>query len=364
MERPTFKPVGTPVEELDTPALVVDLDALEDNLQTARSFFSEAKIGLRPRLDAHLCREIAHVQMGDWERGFAVSTIAQAEAFAAFTEIEDILILNVAVTRAAIARVAALNQRVPAIIGVNSPKGVARLAEAAEAHRVAIPAAIPISARVNSIGAPPAAAADLAKLIERSRHLHFSGLFAAPTLNLGEDDDVSARLAALLEAQDIFSSRADLPESSIIAAGGSAHYRELARTPWLTEAIIGSYALGDRRLIERWPQIRPAARILATVMSEQEPGLVWLDAGQKATSIDTGLPMVDSVPGASISRMSAEHGGMVLEDGASWDVRLGSKVWLVPHDIANTVNVYDYIHAARNGKLEAVWEVAARGRYD
>ena len=100
------------------------------------------------------------------------------------------------------------------------------------------------------------------------------------------------------------------------------------------------------------------------MMTHQDEGLVWLDAGQKATSIDTGLPLVDGIPGASVSRMSAEHGGMVLEDGASWDIDLGSKVWLIPHNIANTVNVYDYIHAVRNGKLEAVWQVAARGRYD
>ena len=95
-------------------------------------------------------------------------------------------------------------------------------------------------------------------------------------------------------------------------------------------------------------------------MSHQDSGLVWLDAGQKATGIDTGMPEVVGVPGSSVPRMSAEHGGMVLEDGETWDIDLGTKVWLVPHNIANTANVYDLIHAVRDGRLEAVWEVAPR----
>ena len=109
----------------------------------------------------------------------------------------------------------------------------------------------------------------------------------------------------------------------------------------ITEIIAGSYALMDAANLGPMPELRPAARILTTVMTHQDEGLVWLDAGQKATSIDTGLPLVDGIPGATVSRMSAEHGGMVLEEGASWDIDLGSKVWLIPHNIANTVNVYD-----------------------
>ena len=99
-------------------------------------------------------------------------------------------------------------------------------------------------------------------------------------------------------------------------------------------------------------------------MSSKDDGLVWVDAGQKATSIDTGLPAVDNVDGAVVPRMSAEHGALVDDEGLGWDLDLGSKVWLVPDNIANTANVYDYIHATRNGSLEAVWEVSARGRYN
>ena len=99
------------------------------------------------------------------------------------------------------------------------------------------------------------------------------------------------------------------------------------------------------------------------MVSSKDEGLVWVDAGQKATSIDTGLPAVEGVEGASVPRMSAEHGALVNQSGVDWDIDIGSKVWLVPDNIANTSNVYDYIQATRDGRLEAVWEVSARGRY-
>ena len=101
----------------------------------------------------------------------------------------------------------------------------------------------------------------------------------------------------------------------MVASGGSANYDSAATTGGVTEVIAGSYALAGRALCDARPELRPAARILATVMSSQDEGLVWLDAGQKATSIDTGLPSVEGVPGASVPRMSAEHGGMILGRG-------------------------------------------------
>ena len=149
----------------------------------------------------------------------------------------------------------------------------------------------------------------------------------------------------------------------MVAADGSLDYDELAAAG-VTDVLAGPYALNEGALAGQRPELKVAARLLATVITEQDEGLLWLDAGQKATSIDTGLPTVDGIEGAEVSRMSAEHGALVLEPGGSWDVGLGAKVWLIPHNIGNTVNVYDFIHATRGGLLEAVWEVAARGRYN
>ena len=364
MERPVFKPIGTPSEELDTPALVVDLGAVESNIATVHQRVQDAGSRLRPRLDAHLCPAIGHMQVrAEGTSGVAVSTVGQAEVFSQHG-FHDILIVNVAVTPSKIARVASLAKRVTLIVGTDSAQNIDDLAESAVSVDARLGVAVAIRGNGDSIGASPDDAPDLANRIEdKSPNLWFAGLFEAPSGKLAPDSAVTTddRLDALSEAEFKCTSQCIPPP--MVAAGGSADYAEVAARDDVTEILAGSYALMEGALSAARPELTPAAKILATVMSHQDHGLVWLDAGQKATSIDTGMPEVVGVPGASVHRMSAEHGGMVLEDGETWDIDLGTKVWLVPHSIANAANVYDFIHAVRDGRLEAVWEVAARGRY-
>lgn len=347
MERPILKPIGTPAEQLDTPALVLDLDILESNIANFHARFQNSGSKLRPHIQPHLSPAIAHTQLNapGTVGGIAVSTLGQAETFAQHG-FRDILITNLAVTPPKIARVAALAKRTDLKISADNPRNIADLSAAATSAASQIAVLVVIRDEGEFIGVQPNDAPALAALIENSPGLTLAGLISSNAESLTQAasncSDASIRLPIVALTD---SDREDIPDG-------------------LTEIISGSYALMDAASLPANPDLRPAARILTTVMTHQDEGLVWLDAGQKATSIDTGLPLVDGLPGASVSRMSAEHGGMILEPGASWDIDLGSKVWLIPHNIANTVNVYDYIHATRNNKLEVVWQVAARGRYD
>lgn len=371
MERPVFKPIGTPVEDLDTPALVVDADALEANIASFRD-----GIDVRPSLDAHLSAEIATMQIAYGVTRFAASTIAQAEAFALHVDYNHyILIQNVIATPEDAARAARLSRQRPIDVGADTSAAVDLLAAASESepYGFVLGVAIPIrAADSRSIGVAPEDAPAIARRVSDSPALRFAGVFSAPPLMLGNPyKDEKAALAALSEAAyrcaayiDWKEARARFRTLQFIAARGSALYGDPALgDSAATDLIAGSYALGDRRLIEKRRAIRPAAHILATVMSEQDPGMVWLDAGQKAVSIDTGLPLVDGIPHAAITRMSAEHGCMELSEGARWNVRLGDKIRLIPHDIANAVNVYDYIHVIQDGKLADIWRTVGRGGY-
>ena len=348
MERPILKPIGASAEELDTPALVVDLDILESNIASYHSQFGDCGPKLRPHVQSHLCAAIAHMQIraGGTVGGVAVSTLGQAETFAQRGFL-DILMTNLAVTGPKIARAAALARSADLKIGADNPRNIADLGSAAVSAGSEIGVLVVVRNETEFIGVAPGYAPNLADLIKDTPGLRFAGL-------------VSSDAGALMSAAANCSGDSDHPITVALLEGQDPP----DPASGVTEVIADSYALMDGASRSAMPGLRPAARLLATVMTHQEEGLVWLDAGQKATSIDTGLPVVDGIPGASVSRMSAEHGGMVLEEGASWDIDLGSKVWLVPHNIANTVNVYDYIHAVRGGKLEAVWEVDARGRYD
>jgi D-serine deaminase-like pyridoxal phosphate-dependent protein len=350
MERPTFKPIGAPSESLDTPALVVDLDALESNLEAVHSAIQASGARVRPRLDAHLCPAIGHIQIGaGGTSGVSVSTLGQAEVFSQHG-FNDILVTNLVVTRSKIARTAALARRVKLVVLADSSSNVDGLSSAAQSSGSTIGVAAAIRTDTAAIGVTPRDAPALAERICAAPSLHFSGLVS------------SVGAAPLLEAASYCD--ASGVDVLMIAAAGSAEYDTIAASDGVTDVIAGSYALNDNALAQLRPELHMAARILATVISSKDDGLVWVDAGQKATSIDTGLPAVDGVSGVVVPRMSAEHGALVDEAGAGWDLDVGSKVWLVPDNIANTANVYDYIHATRDGRLEAVWEVSARGRYN
>jgi hypothetical protein len=99
------------------------------------------------------------------------------------------------------------------------------------------------------------------------------------------------------------------------------------------------------------------------VTSRPEAGTAIVDVGQKAIGSDAGLPVAEEIPGASVVSLSAEHGRLRLPEDADARITLGDKLWLTPWDMGTCVNLYDYIHAVRDGKLEVVWDVAARGRY-
>ena len=351
MERPIMKPIGTPAEELDTPSLVVELSALESNINHFHNRFLDSQgPKLRPHLQSHLSPAIAHMQIRapGTVGGAAVSTLGQAEIFAQHG-IDDILITNLAVTASKISRAAALAKRIGLTIGADSQRNIADLGNAATSAGAEIAVLIVVRGETDFLGVSPGDAPSLAATVSDTPGLNFAGL-------------MSSSSASLLDALSNCAEEGIETPSVVLISD------EIKNTPaslaGITELVSGSYALMDAASLDANPDLRPAARLLTTVMTHQDEGLVWLDAGQKATSIDTGLPLVDGISGATVSRMSAEHGGMVLEPGASWDIDLGSKVWLIPHNIANTVNVYDFIHATRDGKLEAVWDVAARGRYD
>ena len=351
MERPIMKPIGAPAEELDTPSLVVELSALESNINHFHSRFLDSQgPKLRPHLQSHLSPAIAQMQLRapGTVGGAAVSTLGQAEIFAQ-RGIDDILVTNLAVTASKISRAAALAKRIALTVGANSRRNISDLGAAATSAGSEIAVLVLVRGETGFLGVAPADAAALAGTVADTPGLKLAGLMSSSSGSLL--DALSNCVDEGIEAPSVALTLDDVRNTPASPSG-------------ITEMITGSYALMDAANLGPMPQLRPAARILTTVMTHQDAGLVWLDAGQKAISIDTGLPLVDGIPGATVSRMSAEHGGMVLEEGASWDIDLGSKVWLIPHNIANTVNVYDYIHATRDGKLEAVWEVAARGRYD
>lgn len=348
MQRSIFKPVGAPVEELDTPALVIDLEALDRNIEAMHSPFRDGPVKLLPGVESHRCPAIAHMQLaaGGTVGGVGASTVGQAEVFAA-SGITDLLVASMVVTPQKIERLCALARRASVSVAADNADNVRALSEAATGAGVTLNVLVNVDPGPGWYGVQPGqGAVDLASRIAQASGLRLAGLIAL------EAEDNLAGARRLLEARGELE-RSGLEVETVSAAGAQA--REV---DGVTEVRASAYALGDLRHRDRF---EPAARVLGSVTSLPEPGVIITDTGRKAIGTDTGEPSVDNVPGANLRSLSAEHG--IIDVDGPVETVLGAPVWYTPWDIGACVNLYDYIYAVRNDRLEAVLEVQARGRY-
>lgn len=364
MERPIFKPIGTPSIQLDTPVLVVDLDVLDRNIATVHSFFAGRDASLRPHIEAHRCPAIAHRQLAaeGTVGGITVNTIGQAEHFAG-AGFSDIFIASQVVTRGKIQRLCALATRCVITVAVDNPQNINNLSEAASRVGATVNVVVDVNTRLNRSGVEPGRpAVDLASQVNKADGLHFSGLSTYEGF-IFEDvaDETRKAIQPLLDTREMME-KAGM-EVEVVSAGGTHNYEVVGDMSGITEVPAGSYALMDQRYRSSRPQLQPAAKVLATVTSRPEPTVVIIDTGQKAIGADSGEPVIENLQGAKIAGLSAEHGNLSLSEPNANQPDLGDKLWLIPWDIGTCANLYDYMHVVRNNKLEAVWEVSARGLY-
>jgi D-serine deaminase-like pyridoxal phosphate-dependent protein len=341
---------------------------LERNIDTLHSFFRQQEAKVRPCVESHRCPAIAHKQMaaGGTVGGICVGTLGQAEVFArhGFT---DILVASELVTPPKVARLCALAHHARMIVAVDQPQNVRDLSAAAGTDGVTLQVVVEIHRRGNGCGVEPGQPTlDLARLVQQAPHLEFAGLMTREGPKPSEDPGKVATesrqwLQPVLDSREMLE-QAGLPVR-MVGVGGTYNYEIAGAMTGVTEVLAGTYALMDQRYVEARPQFTPAAKVLATVTSRPEPGTVIVDAGQKAVGIDTGLPVAQDLPGATVMALSAEHGRIRLQDADDGKVALADKVWLTPWDIGTCVNLYDYLHAVRDGRLEVVWDVSARVRY-
>ena len=149
----------------------------------------------------------------------------------------------------------------------------------------------------------------------------------------------------------------------VVSVGGTYNYEIVGAIAGVTEVPAGSYALLDYRYSRYRTQFKPAAKVISTVTSCPELDIIIIDSGEKTIGADQGLPVVENISEITLTSLSAEHGILKLKKEAQNNLDLGDKVWLIPWDIGSCINLHDYINVVREGKLEAIWEIAARGRY-
>jgi len=357
--------VGQRLEEVDTPALILDLDAFEKNLLTLQKTISGKKVRVRAHAKTHKCPEIAKRQIAAGAIGVCCQKVSEAEALVD-GGIEDLLISNEVVGAAKVARLATLSKR--AHLGVCVDDAGNLQAIAAAGARLDVYIEIDVGMRRCGV-APGEPALALAKEIAQHRKLRFAGLQAyhgrAQHLRSIEERRkvIKGAAAAVQMTKDLLKkNHIDCP--IITGAGSGTFMFEVESGTW-DEIQPGSYIFMDADYARNeWaaplPRFGHSLFVLSTVMSRPAPRLAIVDAGLKASSVDSGMPTVWERPGLTYARASDEHGWVEIAAAAAAPA-LGEKLLLVPGHCDPTVNLYDWYVCMRGGAVEALWPITARG---
>ena len=370
LQPPPAEP-GMREDEIDTPALLIDLDAFEYNLDTMAAFVAGSGAKLRAHAKTHKSPVIARLQMARGAVGQCVQKVAEAEALA-WGGVPDILVSNEAVGPAKLARLVALSRIARVAVCADDALHVAQAETAAAAAGTRLSVLVEIDAGAGRCGvAPGPEAVALAQRIAASKHLIFGGLQAyqgrAQHLRTHAE-----RAAAIADATDrarrtVEQLRQVGLDCPIVGGAGTGTFALEAASGVFTELQAGSYCFMDadyaRNLDEAGHPVstfRHALFVLSTVMSAARPGVAVLDAGLKALAFDSGMPEVWGRPGVVYIGASDEHGKLAVPSEAA-SPKLGEKLRLVPGHCDPTVDRYDWYVGVRGGRVECLWPVAARG---
>lgn len=363
--------VGMKLAEVDTPALILDLDAFEANLTLMAQSVAGTPVRLRPHAKSHKCAEIARRQMALGAIGVCCQKVSEAEAMVE-AGIPNVLVSNQVAGRQKLDRLAALAKQAEWIgICADDAGNVDAIDEAAGRAGVILPVVVEIDVGAGRCGVQPGEpAVALAKHIAAKPNLSFAGIQAyqgrAQHLRTLEERRAAIDTAIQLTRKTVTALEAAGLDCPIVGGAGTGTHAFEAASGVYNELQVGSYVFMDadygRNLkADGKPvdEFRHSLFIYATIMSHPAPERAYVDAGLKAFSVDSGLPLVCDIE-ATLERASDEHGNLALTKPADRSL-VGEKLRLIPGHCDPTVNLYDWIVCVRGGLVEDVWQVTARG---
>ncbi len=356
---------GMPIQELDTPALIVDLDALEANIRTMAAFFAGRTTALRPHAKTHKCPQVALKQIQAGAVGITCAKVTEAEVMVR-AGIRNILIANQVVGAAKIDRLTDLAADCDLTVAVDQAANVRELARACLTKQVSLNVLIEVEIGMGRCGVLPGApVVALAAEIADEPSLEFAGLQAYEGhVVLTADPVERARLAraafAPLGETCEMLDRAGFPVRTV-SGGGTGTYDITAGISPVNEIQAGSYVFMDTTYGAIRPEFKAALTLLSTIVSRPVPNRLVADVGIKSITKEFGLPQILNVPGATIRYLSEEHGVFDLANPDQVDLQPGARVSLQPSHCCTTTNLHDTLYVAQNGILVDIWPVAARG---
>jgi 3-hydroxy-D-aspartate aldolase len=365
--------IGMDEADIQTPCLVVDLDAMERNIKKMGNFAKEMGVRHRSHGKMHKSVDVQKIQQElGGACGVCCQKVSEAEAFAR-GGIKDVLVSNQVRDPAKIDRLA----RIPllgarALCCVDDIENVADLSAGAKKHGTEIECLVEIDCGAGRCGVTTTeAVVEIAKAIDAADNLKFSGIqaYQGAMQHMDSYDERKAKIdiAVAMVKDAVDTLKAEGLECDIVGGGGTGSYYFEGNSGVYNELQCGSYAFMDAdygRILDKdgnridqgeWEN---ALFILTSVMSHAKADKAICDAGLKAQSVDSGLPFIFGRKDVEYVKCSDEHGVIADPDGV---LKVNDKLKLVPGHCDPTCNVHDWYVGVRNGKVETLWPVTARG---
>jgi D-serine deaminase-like pyridoxal phosphate-dependent protein len=359
------------LDDLETPAAVVDVDRMRANLAQAAAYCRAHGLAWRPHAKTHKSPELARAQVDAGAIGVTVATVREAEVMA--ETVDDVLLAYPPIGAAKLARLMALPEHVRLTVGLDSVEALDGLAAAAHDAGRTVGVLVEVDAGMGRVGVPePGAAVALARRAAEARGIRYRGVMfypghvRAPFAEQGPAlAQVSERLDGFLAALDAAGLRAE-----VVSGGSTPTFRRSHEVRGLTEVRPGTSIFNDRTtaVIGACEWDACAYSVLATVVSTAVPGQAVVDAGSKALAREEirgpdagGFGALLDRPDVEVKSVSEEHGVLDLSR-TDWRPRVGDRVRVVPNHVCVSVNLQERLWGVRGDAVVECWPVEARGR--
>lgn len=360
------------VSELETPAVLVDLDVMELNLSRMAKYCQTHNIKLRPHTKSHKIPELAKQQIASGASGITVAKIGEAEVMQN-SGITDILIAYPLVGKVKAARLGELAERAAVTVSLDSIEAAQTISEGVSARNVKADILVELDVGFRRCGvANENEALVLAQKISELPGLSFKGLMFFPgqfVVGPMERSTLRSQVNILLDRTLDRFERAGLPISTV-SGGSTPTAYEGHQFHGVTEIRPGMYIFNDRNMVGVGVvSVEDCALSVAvTVVSTSVAGRSIIDGGSKTFSSDRylagdgrGFGIIREDPSAELESFSEEHGHLNIAN-STHQYKVGDRLTIIPNHVCSTVNMHDEIYGVRNGLVEEVWEVAGRGQ--
>jgi len=357
--------VGRPVSELDTPFLLIDLDAFERNIAAMAADINGRGAQWRPHSKAHKCPAVAHTLIAAGAIGITCAKLGEAEVFVA-NGIKDILIANQIVGPIKTRRLAALCRQADVIVAVDNPDNVRELNEAALTAGSRPRVVIEVNVGMERCGVLPGQpTVELAKLVNDSPGLRFAGLMAweghtmAMQVSPERDAEIVRACKSLVASAEAV--RAAGLTVDIVSAGGTGTYLTTSGIEGITEVEAGGGIWGDVSYRKIGANVEPALSLVSQVTSRPTATRVIIDAGRKTVDPSAHAPVARDLETVGNHGFSAEHGTLNLAN-PSETPKIADRIYFNIGYSDQCTHLHEAFYGVRNGLIESVWPTSARGK--